>query len=154
MEQPSTPARVARPWRQRPSVRALFAAVIFVLGLFVGGIVVGFAVTGPTPPAPKVTITTAAPARAPITEPDGAVTEQAVVSAACLRAINDSQSSYAGMQQLIDAIRSLDAARVDRAIMSLQPLREQAQRDLHACRVVASVPSVHATARPSPAASR
>jgi hypothetical protein len=119
-------------------VRALFAAAVFVLGLFVGGLIVGFAVTGPAPPAPHVTVTTPAPSPR---SPSGALVGKAVVNAACLQAINDSQSSYAGIQKLIDALRSLDAARVDRAITDLQPRREQLQRELDACRVVGSVPS-------------
>lgn len=96
---------------------------------------VGFAVTGPAPPAPRVTVTTTVPKAKPSS---GAVAGKAVVNAACLQAINDSQSSYAGIQKLIDALRSMDAARVDQAISDLQPQREQLQRELDACRVVAS----------------
>jgi hypothetical protein len=125
-------------------VRALFAAAVFVLGLFVGGLVVGLAVTGPAPPAPRVTLTTPAPTPTPS---NGAVTGQAMVNAACLQAINDSQASYAGVQQLIKALQSLDVARVDKAITALQPRREQLQRELDACRVVGGVPS--RGARPS-----
>jgi hypothetical protein len=134
VEQPSSP----RPWRQRTSVRALFAAAVFVLGLFVGGIVVGIVVYGQAPPTPRVTATTTAP---PPGKAPGGVTGQAQVNAACLRAINDSQISYAGAQKLIDAMRSLNAARVDQAISELQPKREQLQHELDACRIVGSVPS-------------
>lgn len=147
--------RFARPWRERPSARALLAAAAFVLGLFVGGIVVGFAVSGPAPPAPRVTVTKAAPA--PVHASSGALTGRAMVNAACLQAINDSQSSYAGVQKLIDALRSLNATRVDHAIMNLQPVREQLQRELHTCRVLASVPSTApgtGTVAPSPTGSR
>lgn len=132
------PSQQTRPWRQRPSVRALWAAAVFVLGLFVGGLVVGFAVTGPAPPAPKVTVTTKAPEPKP---GSGALRGEAMVNAACLQAINDSQSNYAGIQKLIDALRSLNAARVDHAITDLQPRREKLRRDLDACRVVAHVPA-------------
>jgi hypothetical protein len=135
--QPGT-APAARPWRHRPSVRALWAAAVFVLGLFVGGLVVGLTVSGPTPPAPQVTVTTVAPQPLPSS---GAVAGRALVNAACLRAINESQTSYAGIQKLIDALQSLDAKRVDRAITDLQPQRTELRRDLDACRVIASVPS-------------
>jgi hypothetical protein len=134
MQQPSS----SRPWRQRPSVRALFAAAVFVLGLLVGGVLVGFAVTGSTPPAPRVVATTTAP---PPGRPPGAFTGQAEVNAACLRAINESQTSYASIQKLIDALRTMDAGRVDKAITDLQPKREELHRELDACRIVGSVPS-------------
>jgi hypothetical protein len=118
-------------------VRALSAAAIFVLGLFVGGLVVGLTVSGPTPPAPHVSVTTVAPQ--PL--PSGVAAGQAVVNAACLRAINESQTGYAGIQKLIDALRSMNAKRVDRAISDLQPKRAELRRDLDACRVVAGAPS-------------
>jgi hypothetical protein len=123
-------------------VRALTAAAVFVVGLFAGGIIVGFAVSGPTPPAPRVTVTTTAPQPK---SSSGALAGQAMVNAACLRAINASQASYAGIQKLIDALRSLNAARVDQAISDLRPQREQLQRELDACRVVGTVPSAGST---------
>jgi hypothetical protein len=139
-----------RPWHQRTAVRLLEAAAVFVLGMFLGGVIVGVTVSGPTPPAPRVTVTRAAPAPPALGGPAGA-TARAVVSQACLQAINLSQSSYAGIQGLVDALRALDAARINRQIRRLQPIQMQLRQQLRTCKVtVNGLASSSRAASPTP----
>lgn len=115
----------------------MLAAATFVLGLFAGGIIVGLASSGPSisaTPQPTVTVTEGAGRSASAT-PNGSLTGQATVNAACLQAVNDAQSSYAAIADLITALRNLNAAQIDQVIQRLEPLQTKLRNDLHACKV-------------------
>lgn len=143
------PARTA--WHQRGAVRALIAAAIFVIGLFVGGVIVGFTVSGPAPKIPTRTVTaTPPPQAAPSSQ--GAVTGLASVNQQCLQAINDTQSSLGALQNLADALRSLNPVRIDEAIRRLQPIQQRIRDELKQCKVTTSVAG-NRSAVPAPAPS-
>lgn len=130
-----------KPWHERAAVRALVAAVIFVVGMAVGGVIVGFTANGSKPPLPRQTVTAT---RAPVAPNPGAgskfpVAGAAAVNAACLRAINDTQTAYSGLGRLAAALRALDATRIDHALLDLQSRQRQLQQDLAACHISSRV---------------
>jgi hypothetical protein len=141
-----------QPWRQRPTVRGLVAAVTFVLGLAAGGVIVGFAVTGRKPPLPKRTVTVTPTPRAPgaAAGSGSPAAGVAVVNEQCLRAINDSQTSFNGLGELVAAVRALDASRIDHVLLQLQARQTQLKRDLRTCHVTARVATATPTPAPSP----
>lgn len=151
--------RQRRPWYQRGPVRALIAAATFVVGLFVGGLIVGFAGAGSTPPVPTRTVT-ASPTPAPRTPGSPApATGRVTVNQACLRAINDGQSTYGQIGRILSSLRALNAAQVDNAIRKLQRLQSQMRHDAGSCKIIAHLPqgtpstSAGVTLSPSPSAS-
>ena len=141
---PAPPSR-RTPWHRRRPARWLLAAATFVVGLFVGGVFVGLVSGGSTPaPAPTTTITVAPstpPSAAPSTGGSGGLTGQVTVNAACLRAINDAQSASADIGDLVSALRSLSASRIDEAIRQLEPLETRLQSELQDCQVASTLPS-------------
>lgn len=136
----------------RNAARGWLVAGVFVLGLFAGGIVVGLASSGSSADVnagPHVTTTTLAPTAAPGSSAGGA-TGQATVNDACIRAVNQAQDAYANVNDLADAARGLNVARLDEIIRSLQPVQRQLQADLLACRVVARLPDGSLSSSPVP----
>ena len=59
------------------------------------------------------------------------------VNAPCLRAFNAAQDAYATMDDLGQAAAALDAAQLDEVVRRLQPLQQQLETELAACRVTA-----------------
>jgi len=148
------PRRTADPWYRRAGVRWLLAAVTFVIGLFVGGIIVGFASSPAEPVVARstVTMTPAAPPTAPAPTGSPAAAGEASVNSACLRAVNDAQSSYTVLGQLFGAVRGFDLGKLDSLIRRLQPMQAALKQDFAACHVSGhlAAPSVAPSASPSP----
>lgn len=143
----TTPAAV--PWYRRPGVRWLVAAVTFVVGLFVGGVIVGFASSPAEPVVARstVTVTPSAPMSPPASVgTDHAVTGEAALNAACLRAVNDAQSTYAVLGQVLGAVKGFDLSKLDALVRKLQPMQAELRRDFDACHVTARL----STPSPSP----
>lgn len=149
-EPPAAP-QPRKPWRERAAVRALAAAVIFVLGVAIGGVVVGFATNGSKPPLPRrtVTATKAAPAPAARAGARSPVVGAAGVNGACLRALNDSQTAYSGLGRLAAALRAFDATRIDHALLDLQSRQRQLRQDLGTCHISGRVATATPPASPS-----
>jgi hypothetical protein len=137
------------PWYRRSGVRWLVAAVTFVVGLFVGGVIVGFASSPAEPVVARstVTMTPSAPMSPPASVgTDNAVTGQAALNAACLQAINDAQSTYAVLGQLLGAVKGFDLGKLDALVRRLQPMQAELRQDFDACHVTARL----STPSPSP----
>jgi hypothetical protein len=118
----------------------LFAAATFVLGLFVGGVIVGFADDSSGPVVRTVTRTvTPSAVPNPGGAGSGAATGQAVVSAQCLRAVNEAQTVAGQLGSVIDALRSFNLSAVNDGIRALQPLQARLRRDAAACQVSTSL---------------
>ncbi|MGY1608431.1 hypothetical protein [Geodermatophilus sp. SYSU D00700] len=60
---------------------------------------------------------------------------QVSISVACLRAVEAAERAYVAIEDLGSALLALDAGRLDAVVHELQPLRDQLERDLAACRV-------------------
>lgn len=145
----SPPPRSVRTVRVEPRRIGwvLLAAATFVIGLFLGGIIVGLIGPGSSTPAVKTVTTTVAPSGTPAPGSSGAA-GQVTVNQACLRALNEAQSSYGSVADLISALRSLDAARIDAIIQQLQPLENALRADLQACKVSTTVQGPVASSTP------
>lgn len=119
-----------------------------VLGLFIGGIVVGLASGGSADDLAGPTATVAPAAGSSI--PSGGATGQVAVNASCLRAVNDAQDTYTAVNDLADAARTLNAARLDEIVRRLQPLQRRLEQDLRSCQVTARLPDGSVSSGPVP----
>lgn len=120
----------------------------FVVGLFLGGIIVGLASGGSSNDLADPTASAAAAAGSPI--PSGGATGQVAVNASCLRAVNDAQDTYTAVNDLADAARTLNAARLDEIVRRLQPLQRRLEQDLRSCQVTARLPGGSVSSGPVP----
>ncbi|GGL92958.1 hypothetical protein [Nakamurella endophytica] len=125
-------------------MRWWLAAATFVLGLVVGAVVVGLLSEGsPAPVATPATTSPSAvsPSTSAMPAPSSGATAEVSVNDACLRAINEAQDAYALVQDVADAVRSLNASRLDDIIRRLQPLQQNLRNDVTACRVTTRLPN-------------
>lgn len=129
-------------WRLGRAARWWAAAGAFVVGLLVGGVLVGFAAGGSAPLPQGTTARRTPSAGAPGTPtptPAGA-TGQVAVNQACLRALNAAQDIYGTLDDLGNAARQFNAARLDEVIQQLEPLQARLRQNLGDCDVSARLP--------------
>lgn len=124
------------------------AAGTFVIGVFVGGVVVGLAAGGSSDAVSRPAASSPAGPDPGVAAP--AATGQVTVNGACLRAINDAQDTYAAIDDLAEAARTVNAARLDEVVRRLQPLQRRLQQDLAACRVTTRLPDGSVSSGPVP----
>ncbi|HEY6744345.1 MAG TPA: hypothetical protein VI357_01375 [Mycobacteriales bacterium] len=136
----------ARSGRFGSAAGRWLAVGTFVLGAVAGGVVVGLASAGSEAvPAAAATTEAAAP-----NVPGPQATGEVSVNAACLRAINDAQDTYGAIDDLADAARTLNAARLDEIIRRLQPLQRRLEQDLRDCQVATRLPDGSVSTGPAP----
>jgi hypothetical protein len=133
-------------------VHRWLAVGTFVLGVLVGGVLVGLLSGGSGYAGEVGAVPT--DARDGGALPQGIPTSgQAVVDAACLRALNAAQDVSIAVDDLgrvaggVDPAQ-LDAAQLDEAIRRLEPLQSRLRENLASCRVVPTTSSPGATATP------
>jgi tetrahydromethanopterin S-methyltransferase subunit B len=71
----------------------------------------------------------------------------------CVAAARDAQEVIAAIDDIAEAARALDAARLNDIVRSLQPLEQQLEDNLSECQVDARIPSEPSTTPSSPPAS-
>lgn len=112
----------------------LVVAVVFLLGLTLGAVAVGL--LGDSAPPPTAIQADAGPEGrgliAADLDPEAGPFQ---VNGACLGAFNAAQDAYATIDDLGQAASALDAAQLDEVVRRLQPLQQQLEDDLAACRV-------------------
>jgi hypothetical protein len=136
-EAPASPAGGAAPPHRGPVAglrTGLVIAAVFVLGLTLGAMVVGLL-------SDAATLPTADQAAADLQDGNlvGSDLDPGAgpfeVNGACLGAVNAAQDAYATMDELGQAAAGLDAAQLDEVVRRLQPLQQQLEEDVAACRV-------------------
>ena len=123
-----------------------------MVGALVGGLVVGLAGGGSSSEVglPAATSSAATGTPGPSPAGSGGATGEVTVNAACVRAVNDAQDTYAAINDLADAASSLNAARLDEIVRRLQPLQRRLEADLRACRVATRLPDGSVSSGPVP----
>lgn len=111
----------------------LWVPVVFLVGLLAGGVIVAAFSNGTTvrPPGPTTTVTASPSNGGP----------QINFDASCVQAVRDAQSAYALLGRVADAVRNLDASKLDEIMLDLAQLRHQLGNDLGNCHATAQLPS-------------
>ncbi|WP_116451856.1 hypothetical protein [Blastococcus litoris] len=114
----------------------LVVAVVFLLGLTLGAVTVGL--LSDSAPLPAAGQPGADAGDGPLIDVDlDQDPGPFQVNAPCLRAFNAAQDAYVAMDDLGQAAAALDAAQLDEVVRRLQPLQQQLETGLAACRVTA-----------------
>jgi hypothetical protein len=130
----AAPTRTGQHTPQRTGRRLgwIWVPVVFLVGLLSGGVIVAVFSNGTTvrPPGPTTTVTATPSSGGP----------QVSIDAACLQALHDAQGAYALLGRVSDAVRNLDASRLDEIALQLAQLRHQLAEDLGGCHATAQLP--------------
>jgi len=121
------------PQRTGRRLAWLWVPVVFLVGLLAGGVIVAAFSNGTTvrPPGPTTTVTATPSSGGP----------QINFDASCVQAVRDAKSAYALLGSVVDAVRSLDASKLDSIALQLAQLRHQLGNDLANCHATAQLPN-------------